>query len=394
MTLRRLLRWGVVVVAALGACLLFLPTPLDPYAWTPPANPGTGAGSRFSPTQPFDGLQTLAQDVIGKSFAAAGKPVNFGPEDVAVSPRDGKVYTGIGNGDILRIDPASGSVEKFADTGGRPLGMAFARGGDTLYVADAHRGLLAVDPEGRVRVLVDQLGGKPLRFTDNLDVAGDGTIWFSAPTRDHTLEQVELDVWDSRPSGRLLRHDPRTGETEVVLDNLFYANGVAVADDDSFVLVAEFLAYRITRYWLSGPRKHSHEVFVDGLPGYPDNVTRTPEGNFLVGLSLERIAALDAQRPRPWAIRVMYRLPPFLQKQPQYPGYLMEFDRRGALRRFAAAEQQGKVAAQVTAGTVLPAAAGESEEDVVVGSLLVQSVRRLKLQKALPDRIAGDPTDE
>jgi len=48
----------------------------------------------------------------------------------------------------------------------------------------------------------------------------------------------------------------------------------------------------------------------------------------------------------------------------------------------------------VTAGTVLPAAAGESEEDVVVGSLLVQSVRRLKLQPVVPGWLAGDQTSE
>ena len=36
-------------------------------------------------------------------------------------------------------------------------------------------------------------------------MAGDGVVWFSAPTREHTLAQVTLDVWDSRPTGRFPR---------------------------------------------------------------------------------------------------------------------------------------------------------------------------------------------
>ena len=127
-----------------------------------------------------------------------------------------------------------------------------------------------------------------------------------------------------------------------MLDNLFYANGVALAADESFVLVAEFLAFRIVRRWLTGPRAGSHEIFVDGLPGYPDNITRTPDGHFLVGLSLQRIPGLDAQRARPWAVKVLYRLPAFLKPKAQYPGYLMEFDAQGRLRRFVADETRGR----------------------------------------------------
>jgi len=145
------------------------------------------------------------------------------------------------------------------------------------------------------------------------------------------------------------------------------------------VLVAEFLAFRIVRRWLTGPRAGSHEIFVDGLPGYPDNITRTPDGHFLVGLSLQRIPGLDAQRARPWAVKVLYRLPAFLKPKAQYPGYLMEFDAQGQLRRFAA-DQTPDVVAQVTSGTVLPGQSPGAKAEVVVGSLLVESVRQLRLQ--------------
>jgi sugar lactone lactonase YvrE len=395
-TVRRVLLWLLAAAVLIVAYLLFWPTPLDPYAWTPPPNPGTGANSPFHPSQPLTG-KPLAGDLIAARYSAAGRPVNFGPEDVAVSPLDGKVYTGIGDGSLLRIDPASGITETFTNTGGRPLGVTFDASGRTLYVSDAHLGLLSVDVAGRVEVLVNEAQGESVTFADNLDVAGDGTVWFSAPTREHTFEQVELDVWDSRPSGRLLRYDPVTREARVVLDNLFYANGVAMAADDSFVLVAEFLGFRIQRYWLTGPKAGSHELFVDGLPGYPDNITRTPQGTFLVGLSLQRIPGLDKQRPRPWAVEAIYRLPGVLKPKAQYPGYLLEFDARGRLVSFAAHETKGDVA-QVTAGTVLPSdgmvmlgAAPDRGREVVVGSLQVESVRRLRLEPVVASVPAPNP---
>lgn len=386
--MRRALKWLLLAVAVVAAYLLLWPTPLNPYAWTPPLDPGTGPGSPFRPTQELLPDAELAAAVIKTKAGDAGRPVNFGPEDVAVRPGEGRIYTGIGDGNILSIDPASGETRFFANTGGRPLGVSFDAMGDTLYVADAKLGLLSVDRTGSVNVLANEADGEPVTFADNLDVAGNGDVWFSAPTRDHSLAQVALDVWDSRPSGRLLKYDPRTKTASVVLDNLFYANGVALAQDDSFVLVAEFLAFRITRYWLDGEHKGTHDVFVDGLPGYPDNITRTPDGRFLVGLSLQRVPGLDKQRPRPWMVKVLYRLPAFMKPKAQYPGYLLEFDATGRLLRFAADERED-VTAQVTAGAVLASGDAQGPTEVVVGSLLVPSVRKVELRPVDRSLVTG-----
>lgn len=380
--LSRALKILAGIISIVLVYLLAWPTPLDPFPWKPPPDPGTGPDSPFRATQSMEGAQPLAEAVIRSRFLAAGSPENFGPEDIAISPRDGHIYTGIGDGSILRIDPEGGGVEVFANTGGRPLGMGFDPSGERLYVADAQRGLVAVGRDGRVSYLVQAVDDEPLTFADNLDVGPDGVVWFSAPTREHTLEQVELDVWDSRPSGRLVRYDPASGETKVVLDNLFYANGVALADDGSFVLVNEFLGFRIRRLWLSGPKQGAHDIFVDGLPGYPDNITLTPAGTFLVGLSLARIPTLDAQRERPWAVKAVYRLPGFMKPPPEYPGFLLEFAEDGGLRRMVSDERPGEVA-QVTAGAVLPTASPDDPVRVVLGSLLVPAVRKLEL--------AGDP---
>lgn len=52
--------------------------------------------------------------------------------------------------------------------------------------------------------------------------------------RDHFLIMLEGEA-----SGRLLRYDPPTGTTHVVLDGLTFANGVQLSQDQSFLLFTE-----------------------------------------------------------------------------------------------------------------------------------------------------------
>ena len=52
--------------------------------------------------------------------------------------------------------------------------------------------------------------------------------------------------------GRLLSYSPATGETLVLADNIWLANGVAVSHDESFVVVVSTGSMRLYKYWLTG----------------------------------------------------------------------------------------------------------------------------------------------
>lgn len=82
-------------------------------------------------------------------------------------------------------------------------------------------------------------------------------------------------------TGRLMKYDPKTKKVKVLLRHLFFANGVAVSQNSSFVLVTETNANRVLRYWLKGRRSGKAEVFAK-LEGCPDNVERNPKGEFWV----------------------------------------------------------------------------------------------------------------
>lgn len=55
-------------------------------------------------------------------------------------------------------------------------------------------------------------------------------------------------------TGRLLSYNPKTQATHVLADGFWYANGVAVAQDQSFVAVAETVTMTVHKFWLNGPK--------------------------------------------------------------------------------------------------------------------------------------------
>ncbi len=267
---------------------------LDPVRWTPPAAAPAG-----SPSPP---QQLRVYDTSG-----------YGTEDVLLRG-DGHVLTGVEDGRILAIDPKSGVETVFADTGGRPLGIEDHPAGGYV-VCDSTRGLLRLSADGSVEVLADGFEGTAFRFCNNAAVAADGTIYFTDSSTRFGFDHWRGDLMEHRPTGRLFRRDV-DGTLTVLLDGLAFANGVALALDDSFVVVAETAGYSLTRRWLTGGRAGDVEPFGPVLPGFPDNISTGEDGNIWVALASPRDAALDALLPRaPWLRKVVWSLPERLQPQ-------------------------------------------------------------------------------
>jgi len=240
----------------------------------------------------------------------------MGAEDVLVGP-DGTVWTGTDDGAIWALDPATGSTRRVADTGGRPLGLELLGSGD-LLVCDARRGLLRVSPSsGAVEVLVGLVDGAPMKFCNNAAVATDGTIWFSDSSLHFGLEQWKDDFVQDTRTGRLLRRDP-DGTVTVVIDGLAFANGVALAADESFVCVAETRRRTVVRLWLTGPRAGERDHLVTDLPGYPDNISRGSDGLVWVTISSPVDGLVERLGSAPLLVRrAVTMIPDALQPQPK-----------------------------------------------------------------------------
>jgi sugar lactone lactonase YvrE len=248
-----------------------------------------------------------------------------GAEDVVVGP-DGSVYTGTEDGVVHRIDPGSGRVSTVASTGGRPLGIELFPPGK-LLICDARRGLLTVDlGDGEIEELVGDM-----TFCNNAAVAADGTIYFSDSSTIHPIDEWRAEVVEVTRTGRLRRRDV-SGNVTTVEKDLAFANGVALAQDESFVAVAETAARTIVRHWLTGPRAGSRDFLAEDLPGYPDNIARGSDGLIWVALASPKDALVERiQRGPLWVRRGVTRIPQPLQPAPKRTVRVHAYDNLGGL---------------------------------------------------------------
>lgn len=255
---------------------------------------------------------------------------SMGAEDVVVGP-DGTVWTGTEDGAIWALDPATGAVRRVADTGGRPLGLELL-GDSHLLVCDAERGVLRVSRStGEVEVLLDRVDGAPMRFCNNAAVASDGTVWFSDSSLHYGVGQWKDDFVQDTATGRLLRLDP-DGTLTVVLEGLRFANGVALAADESFVAVAECRGRTVVRLWLTGPRSGERDHLVTDLPGYPDNISRGSDGLIWVAVASPVDPLVERLGSAPMVLRkVVTRIPEALQPKPKQTIRVQAYDDTGRL---------------------------------------------------------------
>lgn len=309
---------GKKVAGWLGSVLLVLvlylflwPVPIHPVAWEP--HPAPALEGDFAENRVLQGMELFAT------------PNSHGPEDVAVDA-EGRVYVGVEEGQILRYAADGSDPQVFADTGGRPLGLDFDRDGN-LIVADALEGLLSINPSGGVTVLCTEAGYHPFRLTDDVDVDSQNVAWFSDAS--YKWNDHMNDVLESAPNGRLVKYDLNTGECSVVLDGLFFANGIAVSPDETYVLVNDMTRYRIKRVYVRGPRKGDVELLRNNLPGLPDGISTGADGIFWVAIITPRNALIDFAGPRPWLRRLIHRIPDALQPKPTRHPFILGLDASG-----------------------------------------------------------------
>ena len=296
---------GVVGLLALVLLYLLLwPVPIDPVSWDAPVDAGL--------VDPFE-----ANDMLRKA-QVFDLGDHEGPEDVAGGP-DGLIYAATADGVIIRLRPDGSRVEVFAETGGRPLGIEFDAAG-TLFVANSYLGIQKISANGQVEVLVDTYDGQRIEYADDVAVAANGKIYFSdasskfgAYKSGGSYEASLLDILEHGGHGRIFEFDPATGKTIVIADGLNFANGVAVSDDQQYLLFNETAHYRVWRYWLNGPRAGQREIIIENLPGFPDNINNGLNGRFWVGLVAPRNKLLDDLSGKPWLRKVTQRLPAYFR---------------------------------------------------------------------------------
>jgi sugar lactone lactonase YvrE len=267
---------------------------------------------------------------VVNSFEVIPVPAD-GAEDVVVatSGRDeGAVFTGTADGSIWRLAHDRRRLDRVAHTGGRPLGLELDPDG-RLVVCDARRGVLRVDTaSGAVERVTDTAEGRPLVFCNNAAIDGEGTVWFSDSSAHHGIDRWKDEMVQATRTGRLVRRTA-DGVTTTVVDGLSFANGVALAGDGSFVAVAETAARTVVRHWSDG---RPDDLLVGDLPGYPDNIARGSDGLIWVTIASPTDPVVERLQHAPgWLQRSVTRIPERLQPKPRRTVRVQAYDDRGTL---------------------------------------------------------------
>jgi len=299
------------VVGLFLGYLFFWPVPFDPAPDAPLGQNPAGTGVY------------VKNNKLAEAKIIATPP---GPEGLALDAA-GNIYAGLEDGRIIRV--RDGAVTTLTNTQGRPLGIEFDADGN-LIIADIYTGLLSMAPDGALTPLVSAYQGEKMLFVDDLAIAGDGKIYFTDASTHWGYHDNLLEAFERRPNGRLYVYDPADGRTQLLLDKLHFANGVALGPEDAFVVVNETFSHRITRLWLTGPRAVRREIFAENLPGFVDNITEAPDGGFWVALVNARSPALDALVPSPFLRKIVWRLIMLTGSNPAIPhSYAVKLDTDG-----------------------------------------------------------------
>lgn len=314
---------ALVVAAALY--LSFWPVPVDPVAWEPPEDQGyTG---NFVPNSRLADIERMS---LGG---------DYGPEDLVANGVGDELmlYASSHSGTIYEINPRTLEVMPFTDTGGIPLGMEFDANG-SLIVADAHRGLLSVAPDGAVSVLTNTVDGTSILYADDLGITPAGVIYFSdASTKfgaedfSSPLEASLYEIVEHGRTGRILAYDPEDRTTRTVIDGLSFANGVAISSDGGSILYLETGEYSLTRLDLASGET---TPILTNLPGYPDNINRGPDledgtPTYLIGLVGPRAAIIDDLASNTFMRKVILRLPGWMQPAPTQHSFVAQITETG-----------------------------------------------------------------
>lgn len=167
---------------------------------------------------------------------------------------------------VLNVD-LEGNVETVAEVGQQPSGLGWLPDGTLLVVSMLDRRLLAVDDDGKQRVVADlsDLAGGPC---NDMVVDKQGRAYVG-----------NFGSYDGvRPSTVLVRVDP-DGSMTVAAEDIAFPNGTVISDDGSTLVVAETRASRLTAFDVGDDGSLSNRRVWAEIEGcFPDGICLDAEG--------------------------------------------------------------------------------------------------------------------
>ena len=198
------------------------------------------------------------------------------------------LWSDIPNDRMLRWDEETGAVSVFRKPSHNSNGNTRDRQGRLVTCEHGTRRVTRTGLDGRITVLIDGFGGKPLNSPNDVVVKSDGSIWFTDPPFG-ILGHYEGHEAPSELHPNVYRLDPATGEAAIVADDMNAPNGLCFSPDERRLYVVDSRAtpnplIRVYDVAGDGTRLGKGRVFYDGGSGSsPDGFRADMDGNLWCG---------------------------------------------------------------------------------------------------------------
>lgn len=302
---------AAAVFTPLVAAIILLESPIEPQLISlhdPPLLTGV-----LEPNLKLRKAERMFEGMLvgPESFANIGDVLYTGTSDGQILKiEDGNIYT------VARLGKPPCGTREFEHTCGRPLGIRVGPNG-TLFVADAYQGIFEVNPvTGEAKMIIDSkkpIQGKKMSFVNDLVLTQDGRkIYFTDSSSKWQRRDYMLLVMEGTDDGRLFEYDTVTKEIKVLMVGLRFPNGLQLSPSEEFLVVAETTMARIRRYYVSGLMKGGIDMFVENMPGFPDNIRLSSSGGYWVAMSTVRrnpgFSMVDFLADKPWIRKIIFKL--------------------------------------------------------------------------------------
>ena len=245
-------------------------------------------GANLAPTATWN-LSDGSEYPSGRMLSRAEDGVMFG---------DGSLVVADQRYGLVRVS-AGGAVEQFGDfksvgyrhdpseTEAAPNGVHLTPDGLHILTADVFTGHIyrTSVTTGNTKIAYSHPYGVNTAIEDST-----GAIWFTQSTKNRDGSRLYKALQEPMPDGALYRLPPTpddsTGEAELILENLNFANGFYLDETENKLYLAETMAHRILAFDLSVSSGSVTNQKVLGPVPTPDNMRMYHDGSLWVASPL------------------------------------------------------------------------------------------------------------
>lgn len=226
----------------------------------------------------MDGVLT-PNDLL-EEFAAIG-PNEPDVDDICKGP-DGALYMSAGHS-VYRLSGLGGKQHSVYATFDAPVGgIAFHPDG-RLLACIRGKGLAVIGFDGMMSWLTS-VNGEPLHCLTAVAAAADGTIYLTDGSKHNRPEFWKKDLMEKNRSGRLISCSATLADAKILLNDLYYPNGLVLSADEEWLWFSESWNHRLSRIQVGGMVIGALEVIDNNLPGYPARICHSREGGYWLAL--------------------------------------------------------------------------------------------------------------